>query len=93
MRPNLGQKSARQSAPPANRRRARNREAFTAALAAEGPTLYQRGRSVGVQTEGGRRYRFRTLGLAEAYTEAVARFELVESRMGALGWVRRERGQ
>lgn len=46
--------------------------------------LYQRGRSVGVVTEGGRRYRLSTLGLAEAYTEAMARIELAESRFAAL---------
>ncbi|WP_459863956.1 hypothetical protein, partial [Endothiovibrio diazotrophicus] len=74
-------------------RDARNREAFTAALATEGLTLYQRGRSVGVRTAGGRRYRFATLGLAEAYTEAAARFELAESRVASLrrGRVRSER--
>lgn len=64
--------------------KARSREALDAELAKHGLTLYQRGRSVGVITEGGRRYRFGTLGLAEAYAEAMARVELVESRLTTL---------
>jgi len=55
-----------------------------AALADLKLTLYQRGRSVGVQTEGGRKYRLNTLGLVEDYTEAVTRFELFESRLASL---------
>ena len=35
-------------------------------------------------TQGGRRYRFATLGLQEAYTEAVTRFDLAESRLAKL---------
>ena len=46
--------------------------------------IYRRGRTVGVMSEGGRRYRLATLGLAEAYTEAEARFDLFESRMSLL---------
>ena len=74
---------------------ARSREALATALAEQNLELYQRGRGVGVQTAGGRRYRFATLGLAEAYTEAAARFELTESRMASLsrGRVRSERGR
>lgn len=64
--------------------KARNREALGASLSAHGLTLYQRGRSVGVVTDGGRRYRLTTLGLSEAYTDAAARFELAESRMASL---------
>jgi len=70
---------------------ANSREALDAALADLKLTLYQRGRSVGVQTEGRRKYRLSTLGLAEAYTEAVTRFELVESRMAALQQKRSKR--
>ena len=62
----------------------KQREAMNTSLAKLGLTLYQRGRSVGVQTTGGRRYRLSTLGLAEDYTEAVTRFELYESRMTEL---------
>lgn len=63
---------------------ARSREALETAVAGLGFMLYQRGRSVGIQTEGRRRYRLSTLGLAEDYTDAVTRFELAESRMESL---------
>lgn len=63
---------------------ARSREALDATLAKLGLTLYQRGRSIGVQTEGRRRYRLTTLGLGEAYTDAATRFELAESRYNIL---------
>ena len=62
----------------------RSRKALDAALADLDLTLYQRGRSVGVQTSGGRRYRLSTLGLAEEYTEAATRFDLAESRLMTL---------
>jgi len=64
--------------------KARNREALHSALQQQGLTLYQRGRSVGIMTEGGRRYRLTTLGLGDAYIDAAARFELAESRMASL---------
>lgn len=64
--------------------KARSREALHSALQQQGLTLYQRGRSVGIMTEGGRRYRLTTLGLGETYTDAAARFELAESRMASL---------
>ena len=64
--------------------KARSRDALDTSLSAHDLTLYQRGRSVGVITEGGRRYRLTTLGLGEAYTDAAARFELAESRMASL---------
>jgi len=63
---------------------ARSRKTLDTELAKLGLTLYQRGRSIGVQTPGGRRYRLTTLGLAEAYTDAATRFELVESRLATL---------
>lgn len=63
---------------------ARSRAALDTALADLGLTLYQRGRSIGVQTAGGRRYRLTTLGLAEEYTEAATRFDLAESRLATL---------
>jgi len=62
----------------------RSRETLDTALAKLGLTLYQRGRSIGVQTEGGRRYRLRTLDLTQDYTDAVTRFELAESRLASL---------
>jgi len=65
-------------------RHARSRKTLDAELAKLGLTIYQRGRSVGVVTEGGRRYRLTTLGLGEAYTVAAARFELTESRLMTL---------
>jgi len=71
--------------------KARSREALQTALQHLGLTLYQRGQSVGIMTEGGRRYRLTTLGLGEAYTDAVARFELAESRMASLQRARRGR--
>ncbi len=61
-----------------------SRDVLDKALADLGLTLYQRGRSVGVQTGGGRRYRLTTLGLAEQYTEAATRFDLAESRLASL---------
>lgn len=66
--------------------RTRSREGLETALAKHDLTLYRRGRSVGVVTEGGRRYRLATLGLGlgEAYAEAMARVELVESRVTSL---------
>jgi hypothetical protein len=64
--------------------KARSREALDTELANLGLSLYQRGRSVGVVTEGGRRYRLTTLGLGEAYTDAATRFDLTESRMASL---------
>ena len=57
---------------------------LTAVLAAAGLTLYRRGKSVGVQTEGGRRYRLTTLGIARNYAEATARWDLAESRLAEL---------
>jgi len=63
---------------------ARSRDALDTALTKMGLTLYQRGRSVGVTTEGRRRYRLTTLGLGDAYTDAVTRFDLAESRMASL---------
>lgn len=65
-------------------REAKGQDVLTKALEALGLTLYPRGRSVGVMTENGKRYRLGTLGLGEPYTEAEARFELVESRMASL---------
>ena len=65
-------------------KKAKDREDLTATLASLGLTLYRRGRTVGVVSEGGRRHRLATLGLAEAYTEAEARFDLFESRMAML---------
>lgn len=61
-----------------------SREALEKSLAGLGLSLYRRGRSVGVQTAEGRRHRLATLGLAEAYGDAVARFELMESRLASL---------
>lgn len=63
---------------------ATGREALDRALADMGIALYRRGRSVGVVTKGGRRYRLDTLGLLEPYTEALTRFDLVESRLASL---------
>ena len=66
----------------------RNRKQLKTQLAQLNLTLYQRGRSVGVMTSGGRRYRLKGLGLTEVYTKAETRFELIESRLAML-----ERGQ
>jgi len=63
---------------------ARGRKSLDKALAARNFSLYQRGRSIGVQTAGGRRYRLTTLGLGEAYTDAATHFDLAESRMASL---------
>ncbi len=63
---------------------AKSREALDTALAEAGLALYQRGRSVGVRTEGGRRYRLSTLGLADEYAQAMVRIELAESRLASL---------
>jgi len=67
---------------------AKSRKTLNTAIKDLDLKLYQRGRSVGVQTDGGRKYRLATLGLTEAYTEAVTRFELIESRLADL-----EKGQ
>ncbi len=64
--------------------KAKNKEALDKELGELGLTLYRRGRSVGVVTERGRRYRLATLGLSEVYTEAMIRIELVESRFQSL---------
>ncbi|WP_413207870.1 relaxase/mobilization nuclease domain-containing protein [Rhodospirillum sp. A1_3_36] len=74
-------------------REAKSRDALNKALGALGLTLYQRGRTVGVLTEGGRRYRLATLGLSEPYAETLTRFDLVDSRMASLqrGRVRTDR--
>ena len=60
---------------------AKNRQSLNAELEKAGLNLYQRSRSVGVQTQGGRKYRLSTLGLTSDYAEAMARIELVESRI------------
>ncbi|MCF8491717.1 MAG: relaxase/mobilization nuclease domain-containing protein [Rhodospirillum sp.] len=72
---------------------AKDREDLDKALGKLRLTLYERGRSVGVVTESGRRYRLATLGLLEPYTEAHTRFDLVNSRMVSLqrGRVRADR--
>ena len=71
--------------------KAKSREEMEEWLYALGLKLYQRGWAVGVTTEGSRRYRFSTLGLSEAYTEAMARIELVESRIQKLQRSQHER--
>ena len=72
-------------------RKARNRAELETALSKLGLTLYQRGRSAGVKTTGGRRYRFSTLGLGYLYAEMMARFELAESRLKTLNRARSQR--
>ncbi len=62
-------------------RNAHSRDELESNLAQHDLSLYQRRRSAGVQTAGGRKYRMSTLGLGENYTEAVTRFDLAESRM------------
>lgn len=47
-------------------------------------TLYARGRSVGVQTDGGRRYRLATLGLMPFYLQMQASHDLLAARMQEL---------
>lgn len=63
---------------------AKNRDVLNLELAKLNLTLYQRGRTVGIQTKGGRKYRLSSLGLASDFAEAMARIELVESRMAQL---------
>lgn len=71
---------------------AKNREVLIAELKKLNLTLYQRGRTVGIRTKGGRKYRLSSLGLATDYAEAMARIELVESRMAQLNRGRSSRG-
>lgn len=65
-------------------RTAKRKQALEDELDKEGLRLYQRGRAIGIQTKGGRKYRLSTLGLSAAYAEAMARIELIESRMAEL---------
>ena len=54
-------------------------------LQAHGFELYRRGKSVGVRSlEGGRRYRLRTLGLAEEFDQALERWRRLADRVRAV---------
>ena len=63
---------------------AKSRAALDSYLGKQGLSLYQRGRSVGVMTANGRRWRLASLGLATSFAEAQLRFELLESRLHVL---------
>ena len=60
--------------------RAQSLEELQAALTQEGLRLYTRCKTTGVETSGGRRYRFCTLGLAHDWLEAQTRFDLLAER-------------
>ncbi len=65
-------------------RAAKDRATLAAGLAEHDLTLYTRGKSVGVQTKGGRRYRFATLGLGRLYAERASEFDLIATRTAML---------
>lgn len=60
-------------------------EDFYRRLQAQGLHLYRRGRSVAVEdTAKGRKYRLRTLGLAEAFDQAMVQWKGMSRRLQAI---------
>lgn len=55
--------------------------------------LYTRGKSAGIETQGGRRYRFSTLGLAQDYTDTMSRCDLHASKLAELSRIYDERAR
>lgn len=73
---------------------ARSEAGFEALLAAAGMQWYVRGKTAGVMMlESGKKYRLRTLGLADAYQQQVAQWQRVRRRGEELARVAEERSR